>query len=51
MPRPARFLPVGVPAHVTNRGNDRRRVFRKAEDYQYFVDLLGGGVRQFAVDL
>ncbi len=51
MPRPARFLPVGVPAHVTNRGNDRRRVFRKAEDYQCFVDLLGGGVRRFAVDL
>jgi len=51
MPRRQRFLPVGVPAHVTNRGNDRRCVFLQAEDYQYFVDLLRSGLRRFAVDV
>ena len=51
MPRRPRSLPVGVPAHLTNRGNDRRRLFPEVTDYQYFVDLLQRGLRRFAVDV
>jgi len=51
MPRRRRYLPIGVPAHVTNRGNDRRRLFPEVMDYQYFMDLLQGGLRRFAVDV
>jgi putative transposase len=31
---------VGVCYHVLNRGNDRRRVFHRDEDYAGFLDLL-----------
>ena len=51
MPRRPRCLPVGVPAHVTNRGNDRRRLFLEVMDYQHFVNLLSGGLRRFAVNV
>ena len=51
MPRRPRFLPIGVPAHITNRGNDRRRLFPEVMDYQYFVDLLKGGLRRYAVNV
>jgi putative transposase len=37
--------------HVINRGNGRRAVFRKAGDYQAFVDLLGQAVERLPLRL
>lgn len=50
-PRPPRFLPVGVPVHVTNRGNDRRQVFFQEADYRDFIALLRDGLSRCAVDV
>lgn len=40
MPRTARASVGGICYHVINRGNGRQEVFRKAADYNAFVDLL-----------
>ena len=40
MPRAARDSLGGYCYHVLNRGNARRTVFRKAGDYDAFVQLL-----------
>jgi putative transposase len=40
MPRRARYAPTGCTFHVTNRGNDRRRLFFEDVDYQRFIALL-----------
>ena len=40
MPRKNRFAPPGYWLHITQRGNDRQRVFRSDADRQYFLDLL-----------
>lgn len=37
--------------HVLNRGNDRRRVFRRDGDYAAFVELLAAGKRRADVAL
>jgi putative transposase len=39
-PRKRRFTPAGYTFHVTNRGNDRRRIFFEDADYQEFLRLL-----------
>jgi putative transposase len=51
MPRVSRFAPGGVVFHVTNRGNGRMRVFRKAGDYSAFVELLAEGKGRAGVEL
>lgn len=40
MPRRARIAPPGHVHHVFNRGNERQTIFRNAEDYLRFIDLL-----------
>jgi putative transposase len=40
MPRKGRHAPAGYPYHVTNRGNDRRRIFYTEGDYRKFLRLL-----------
>ena len=40
MPRKNRFAPPGYGLHITQRGNDRQRVFLSDADRQYFLDLL-----------
>ena len=40
MPRIHRCAPDGVVHHVINRGNDRRRVFRKRGDYLAFLRFM-----------
>lgn len=40
MPRVARGLADGMIYHVINRGNGRREVFHKEEDFQAFISLL-----------
>ncbi len=51
MPRPPRVLPVGLPIHVTNRGNDRRQLFFEDADYQGFLKLLAEGALKIPVDV
>ncbi len=40
MPRPLRPIADGLIYHVINRGNNRQAVFRKAGDFQAFLDAL-----------
>jgi len=40
MPRIARVVAVGVPHHITQRGNNRQRVFFKDEDRSRYLELL-----------
>ena len=35
MPRQARVVAVGVPHHITQRGNNRQEVFLSDEDRQF----------------
>ncbi len=44
MPRTGRVAAGGIIYHVLNRGNGRRKLFRKEADYRAFVDLLGEAV-------
>jgi putative transposase len=41
MPRPLRPIDDGLVYHVVNRGNNRQEVFRKAADFEAFLDALG----------
>jgi putative transposase len=40
MPRTARHAPGGLAYHVLNRANGRLRLFKKAEDYLAFEQVL-----------
>ena len=40
MARIARVVIEDVPFHVTQRGNGRQQVFRSAQDYELYLDLL-----------
>ena len=37
MPRQAREIEVGVPMHVTQRGNERNNIFRCDEDKEFYI--------------
>jgi putative transposase len=39
VPRPRRFAPADSVLHIINRGNDRKRLFRDARDYDEFLEL------------
>ena len=41
MSRMPRVVAVGLPHHVTVRGNYRQSVFLQDEDYQFYLSLLG----------
>jgi putative transposase len=51
MPRARRFLPVGQPVHVTNRGNERRLLFLQPADYEDFIGLMREGLARSAVEV
>jgi putative transposase len=40
MPLRSRNLPVGTVAHVVNRGNDRRLLFERSQDFEEFLRLI-----------
>lgn len=48
MPRSRRRVLPHVPHHVILRGNNRRRLFSYSSDYNYFLRLMGDGVRRFS---
>jgi REP element-mobilizing transposase RayT len=45
MARIARFVVPGLPHHVTQRGNQRERVFFGDDDYVLYRDLLADQCR------
>jgi putative transposase len=49
MPRPKRLLVDGHAYHVLNRGNDRRVIFKKTEDYEAFFAILREAQQRLAV--
>ncbi len=51
MPRKSRFAPTGYTFHVTNRGNDRRRVFFEDADYESFIRLLRLGKEKYPIKI
>jgi putative transposase len=51
MPRTSRQIEAGAIYHVLNRGNGRRSLFTKEQDFLAFVTLLGDALKRFPVDL
>ena len=51
MPRQARVVAVGVPHHITHRGNNRQDVFLSDEDRRRYQTLLFEQLAPCAVDL
>lgn len=51
MPRKPRMYLPGIPAHVTQRGNNRNVCFFADDDYQYYLEALGQGCRRYDVQL
>ena len=51
MARPVRLdLPDSF-YHVLSRGNERRRIFYSAADYEKFLELLGETVERFSTEI
>lgn len=51
MPRPLRFDLVGVPQHVTQRGNDRQRTFFTRRDRRRYLAWAAAAARDFGCDI
>jgi len=51
MPRQARVVAVGVPHHVTQRGNNRQDVFLLDEDRRFYLETLGSWARRYELAL
>lgn len=51
MPRQKRVDEAGFVYHALNRGNARQRIFRKDEDYEAFLRVLGEGLERYPVEL
>jgi len=49
MSRKNRFAPPGYWLHITQRGNDKQRVFVTDADREYFVALMAIGSEECAV--
>lgn len=51
MPRKPRIYLSGVPAHVVQRGNNRNACFFAENDYLFYLECLGEGLRRYNVGL
>jgi REP-associated tyrosine transposase len=51
MPRVARIVVPGVPHHITQRGNNRQRVFFTDEHRSLYLDLLKKHATQFGLQI
>lgn len=51
MPRVARVVAVGVPYHVTQRGNNRQDVFFVDDDRRCYLDLVREASRRFGLEV
>jgi putative transposase len=48
--KPRMYLP-DVPAHIVQRGNNRNACFFSDDDYLYYLEVLGQGLRRYGVKL
>lgn len=51
MPRSKRADEAGAIYHTLNRGNAKRKIFRKPSDYEAFIRTLKEGLEKYPVDL
>lgn len=51
MPRKTRMYLPGVPVHVVQRGHNRAATFFCNEDYQYYLQSLGVGLKRYGGNL
>ena len=51
MPRKPRMYLPGIPAHVVQRGNNRTTCFFGDDDYLYYLECLGQGLRRYPAQL
>lgn len=51
MPRQKRSDEAGIIYHALNRGNDRKEIFKKPEDYDAFIRILDEGLQKYPVEL
>ena len=51
MARQPRFVLVGQPQHVIQRGNNRDIIFVTDMDYQFYLEKLGEACRRFQCQL
>ncbi len=49
MPRLARAVAVGVPHHLTQRGNNRQDVFFTTDDRRLYLELLAANAARFGL--
>jgi putative transposase len=49
MPRPPRFPHTGLPLHVVQRGNDRRRCFFEDSDFRFYLRALAEAALRYRV--
>jgi len=51
MPRIARAVAVGIPHHVTQRGNRRQPTFFCEDDYQNYLSLIAEWCMRWGVEI
>lgn len=51
MPRTARIVVPGMPHHVTQRGNQRQRIFFSPADYRAWLQIAAGAFRDSRVEV
>jgi putative transposase len=51
MPRISRAVAIGFPHHVTQRGNYRREVFEKEDDYLTYIEWLVNYSRKYSLKI
>jgi len=51
MARLPRFVITGQPQHVIQRGNNRQNIFKKAEDYEFYLEKLSAAAKQHQCDI
>ncbi|MCS3902016.1 putative transposase [Methylohalomonas lacus] len=51
MPRKPRMYLPHIPVHLVQRGNNRNACFFAEDDYHFYLDCLGRGLRRYGVQL
>ena len=51
MARQSRFVLLGHPQHVIQRGNNRDVIFIAKEDYQFYLEKLKDGCEKYSCDI
>jgi len=51
MARMARAVAVGIPHHVTQRGNRRQQTFFCEDDYQTYISVMAEWCSRYGVEI